>query len=101
MGRWFPLQSTQTKLQSSADLVEQLKDIEQVFDILVESPQEIVLECEAQCFSEDLDVLQEAGGAQRRPAVPCTTLEHSHCGTRTAPSPGQTDVTPLGVQLWT
>lgn len=70
-------------MRSNADLVEQLKDLEQVFDFLIENEQEIVFQCESQCFSEHQDVLEEDGGAQRRPPVRCRTLEHSRCGTLT------------------
>lgn len=54
-----------------------------MFDILGEGQQQIALEREGQGFSEDLDVLQEEGGAQRQPPVHCRTSEHSHCGTLT------------------
>lgn len=67
------------QVRSSADLVEQLKDLEQVFDFHME----IVFQYEGQCLSEHQDVLEEDGGAQRRPPVGCRTLEHSRCGTLT------------------
>lgn len=71
------------QVRSSADLVEQLKDLEQVFDFHIEIRQEIVFQYEGQCLSEHQDVLEEDGGAQRRPPVGCRTLEHSRCGTLT------------------
>lgn len=70
------------QVRSSADLVEQLKDLEQVFDFNI-AVQEIVFQYEGQCLSEHQDVLEEDGGAQRRPPVGCRTLEHSRCGTLT------------------
>lgn len=65
-------------MRSSADLVEQLKDPEQVFDMHMEiqhAVQEIAFQYGGQCLSEHQDVLEEDGGAQRRPPVGCRTLE--------------------------